>query len=149
MASLRPFFALPHVELQKRLAEAEQLPETFTLIVKGAQAGKAGKSAKGGKVVLQWNDAYSRDTWWNTRPRADAQINLMEPFLDRLTEDMRCVGLQRPRAMAVVGSRLTLAALPARAAGSLSPSMTSPGSSSLTGADRSLKVSPSGSELVS
>lgn len=79
MASLKPFFALPHAELQARLQEAEKLPETFTLIVKA-----------GGKVVLQWNDEYSRDTWWNTRPRADAQINLMEPFLTELG-DMRCV----------------------------------------------------------
>lgn len=81
MESLTPFYALPHEEVQKRLQEAEQLPETFTLIV---------KSGGNGKVVLQWNDEYSRDTWWNTRPRADAQINLMEYFLDRLG-DMRYV----------------------------------------------------------
>lgn len=76
MNSLMPFFALPIETLHERLLEAETIPETFTLIVQN------------GKVELQWNDDYSRDTWWASRPRADAQINLMEPFLEFL-EDFR------------------------------------------------------------
>lgn len=60
--------------MEKRNAEAEKVVETFTLIVKK------------GKVELQWNDNYSRDQWWASRPRADAQINLMEPFLSALPD---------------------------------------------------------------
>ncbi|CED82144.1 cap1-related protein [Phaffia rhodozyma] len=75
MNSLLPFYALPPDEIAQRVTEAESIPETFTLIVK-----------EGGKVVLQWNDQYSRDIWWNARTRADHQINLMEPFLDKLGE---------------------------------------------------------------
>lgn len=55
--------------MQERLADTEKIVETFTLIVHD------------GKVELQWNDDYSRDYWWSSRPRADAQINLMEPFI--------------------------------------------------------------------
>ncbi|ORX35699.1 hypothetical protein BD324DRAFT_631296 [Kockovaella imperatae] len=72
MNSLMPFFALPIETLRERLLEAETIAETFTLIVQN------------GKVELQWNDDYSRDTWWASRPRADSQINLMEPFLHHL-----------------------------------------------------------------
>jgi hypothetical protein len=39
---------------------------------------------------LQWNDDYSRDHWWASRPRADAQVNLMEPFMNLLS-DFRCL----------------------------------------------------------
>jgi beta-1,2-xylosyltransferase len=72
MTSLLPFYGLPIKTLQDRLVETETIPETFTLIVHD------------GKVELEWNDNYSRDTWWASRPRADSQINLMEPFLDLL-----------------------------------------------------------------
>jgi beta-1,2-xylosyltransferase len=54
------------------MKEAESVAETFTLIVHD------------GKVELQWNDDYSRDTWWASRPRAEAQIDLMEPFIERI-----------------------------------------------------------------
>jgi beta-1,2-xylosyltransferase len=69
MNSLMPFYGLPIDTMIERFKEAEQIPETFTLIVED------------GKVILQWNDDYSRDTWWASRPRADSQINLMEPFI--------------------------------------------------------------------
>ncbi|KAK4688087.1 beta-1,2-xylosyltransferase, partial [Tremellales sp. Uapishka_1] len=69
MQSLLPFYGLPIDTLKDRLVESETIAETFTLIVHD------------GKVELQWNDDYSRDTWWASRPRADAQINLMEPFI--------------------------------------------------------------------
>jgi beta-1,2-xylosyltransferase len=72
MESLLPFYALPISSLQERLKEAERIPETFTLIVED------------GKIILQWNDDYSRDKWWASRPRADSQINLMEPFISSL-----------------------------------------------------------------
>jgi hypothetical protein len=74
-ASLLPFYALPPDDFLARTAEAERVPETYTLIVKA-----------GGKVVLQWNDDYARNEYWAARPRADAQINLLEPFLERLGE---------------------------------------------------------------
>jgi len=70
MTALLPFHALPIETLKERLEETEKIAETFTLIIHD------------GKVELQWNDDYSRDTWWASRPRADAQINLMEPFLN-------------------------------------------------------------------
>ncbi len=69
MDSLLPFYALPIPTVKERLIEVESIQETFTLIVQD------------GKVELQWNDEYSRDTWWASRPRADSQINLMEPFI--------------------------------------------------------------------
>lgn len=69
MNSLMPFYGLPVETMQQRAREAEKIPETFTLVVHD------------GKVELQWNDEYSRDTWWASRPRADSQINLMEPFI--------------------------------------------------------------------
>lgn len=69
MESLLPYYALPLQTMKERLVEAETVPETFTLVIHD------------GKVELQWNDDYSRDTWWASRPRADAQINLMEPFI--------------------------------------------------------------------
>ncbi|WVR06845.1 beta-1,2-xylosyltransferase 1 [Kwoniella sp. DSM 27419] len=72
MESLLPFYGLPIKTMQERLAEAEKIEETFTLIVHD------------GKVELQWNDDYSRDTWWASRPRADSQINLMEPFIKHI-----------------------------------------------------------------
>lgn len=72
MNSLLPFYGLPIATLKERLEEAEKIDETFTLIIHD------------GKVELQWNDDYSRDTWWASRPRADAQINLMEPFLNQI-----------------------------------------------------------------
>ncbi|ODN80875.1 beta-1,2-xylosyltransferase 1 [Cryptococcus amylolentus CBS 6039] len=72
MESLLPFYALPIESLKARMAEAEKVAETFTLIVHD------------GKVELQWNDDYSRDTWWASRPRADSQINLMEPFIKHI-----------------------------------------------------------------
>ncbi|OWZ65552.1 beta-1,2-xylosyltransferase 1 [Cryptococcus neoformans] len=72
MNSLLPFYALPIDTLEERLTEAEKIPETFTLIVHD------------GKVELKWNDDYSRDTWWASRPRADSQINLMEPFIKHI-----------------------------------------------------------------
>ncbi|KAJ9094050.1 hypothetical protein QFC21_006151 [Naganishia friedmannii] len=72
--SLLPFYAFDHTELEKRNLEAEKTVETFTMIVKK------------GKVEVQWNDDYSRDRWWASRPRADAQVNLMEPFLGMLTD---------------------------------------------------------------
>lgn len=72
MESLKPFYGLPVHELQARNAGMEKMPETFTLIV--AQ----------GKVEVQWNDNYARDRWWSTRPRADAQVNVMEKFLHHL-----------------------------------------------------------------
>ena len=78
MNALLPFYGLPIATLAERAAEAEDIVETFTLIVTD------------GKVELQWNDEYSRDTWWASRPRADSQINLMEPFLN-LLPDLRCV----------------------------------------------------------
>jgi beta-1,2-xylosyltransferase len=74
MNSLSPFYALPIDTMQARLTEAETVAETFTLIVHD------------GKVELQWNDDYSRDTWWASRSRADAQINLMEPFISMIGE---------------------------------------------------------------
>ncbi|KAL7413213.1 hypothetical protein BDY24DRAFT_389314 [Mrakia frigida] len=77
MEGLAPFFGMSSSEVTQRVSEAESVKETYTLIVK-----------EGGKVVLQWNDDYSRDVWWSSRSRADAQINLMEPFLDKLG-DMR------------------------------------------------------------
>ena len=77
-----PFFALPIETLHERLLEAETIPETFTLIVHE------------GKVELQWNDDYSRDTWWASRPRADAQVNLMEPFMEFL-ENFRSASILR------------------------------------------------------
>jgi hypothetical protein len=73
--SLLPFCALPPFDFLSRTAEAERVPETYTLIVKAA-----------GKVVLYWNDDYARNEYWAARPRADAQINLLEPFLERLGE---------------------------------------------------------------
>ena len=72
MNSLLPFYALPIDTLKERLVEAEKIPETFTLIVHD------------GKVELKWNDDYSRDTWWASRPRADSQIKLMEPFIKHI-----------------------------------------------------------------
>ncbi|WWD17085.1 beta-1,2-xylosyltransferase 1 [Kwoniella shandongensis] len=72
MDSLLPFYGLPIETLKERLEEAEKIQETFTLIIHD------------GKVELQWNDDYSRDTWWASRPRADSQINLMEPFIKHL-----------------------------------------------------------------
>jgi beta-1,2-xylosyltransferase len=72
MESLLPYYGLPLATMKERLIEVENITETFTLIVHN------------GKVELQWNDDYSRDTWWASRPRADAQINLMEPFLKDL-----------------------------------------------------------------
>lgn len=72
MDSLLPFYALPIETMQERMTEAETIKETFTLIIHD------------GKVELQWNDDYSRDTWWASRPRADSQINLMEPFIGML-----------------------------------------------------------------
>lgn len=74
MTALLPFYGLPIATLAERAAEAEKILETFTLIVHD------------GKVELQWNDDYSRDMWWASRPRADSQINLMEPFLSMLPE---------------------------------------------------------------
>lgn len=70
--SLMPFYALPIDTLKERVEETEKIQETFTLIVLD------------GKVELQWNDDYSRDTWWASRPRADSQTNLMEPFIQHL-----------------------------------------------------------------
>lgn len=64
-----PYWGLPVKELQQRNAEMESVVETFTLIVEK------------GKVEVQWNDNYARDMWWSTRPRADAQVNIMEKFL--------------------------------------------------------------------
>ena len=81
MDSLLPFYALPIATLQERLAEVESIQETFTLIVQN------------GKVELQWNDDYSRDQWWASRPRADSQINLMGPFLGMLG-DFRSAKIQ-------------------------------------------------------
>jgi len=75
--SLLPFYAFTPAELAKRNAEAEKVVETFTLILNK------------GKVELQWNDDYSRDKWWASRPRADAQINLMEPFMNMLPDFRR------------------------------------------------------------
>ncbi|KAL7421975.1 cryptococcal xylosyltransferase 1 [Cryptotrichosporon argae] len=72
MEALLPFYGLPISELADRLTEVEKIAETFTLIVHD------------GRVELQWNDDYSRDTWWASRPRADKQINLMEPFINKL-----------------------------------------------------------------
>jgi len=72
MNSLMPFYGLPVETMQQRTREAEKIPETFTLVVHD------------GKVELQWNDDYSRDTWWASRPRADSQINLMEPFIKEI-----------------------------------------------------------------
>ena len=72
MNSLMPFYGLPVETMQQRTREAETIPETFTLVVHD------------GKVELQWNDDYSRDTWWASRPRADSQINLMEPFIKEI-----------------------------------------------------------------
>lgn len=74
MESLLPFYGLPIAELKKRNEEAEKVVETYTLIVNDS------------RVVLQWNDDYARDAIWATRPRSDAQISLMEPFLNRLPE---------------------------------------------------------------
>lgn len=72
MNSLLPFYGLPIDQLKERLEETEKIAETFTLVVHD------------GKVELQWNDDYSRDTWWASRPRADSQINLMEPFIHQI-----------------------------------------------------------------
>ncbi|OCF60907.1 beta-1,2-xylosyltransferase 1 [Kwoniella mangroviensis CBS 10435] len=72
MESLLPFYGLPIKTLQERLEETEKIQETFTLIIHD------------GKVELQWNDDYSRDTWWASRPRADSQINLLEPFIKHI-----------------------------------------------------------------
>lgn len=85
LESLRPFFALPPDEVGRRVAEAEQVPETYTLIVN-----------EGGRVILQWNDRYSREKWVSSRPRSDHQINVMEPFVDDLTE-MRSVAASHIR----------------------------------------------------
>lgn len=97
MQSLLPFWAFPPAELAKRNAEAEKVPETFTLIVqKGKVMLQVGRCdtrdspCADGCVRFQWNDDYSRDQWWASRPRADAQINLMEPFMAKLP-DFRCV----------------------------------------------------------
>ncbi|BEI82977.1 hypothetical protein CcaverHIS002_0308450 [Cutaneotrichosporon cavernicola] len=72
MESLMPYYGLEIKELQTRNADLEKVVETFTLIVTN------------GKVEVQWNDNYARDRWWSTRPRADAQVNLMEKFLHLL-----------------------------------------------------------------
>ena len=72
MNSLLPFYALPIETLKERMIEVETIQETFTLIVHD------------GKVELQWNDDYSRDAWWASRPRADSQINLLAPFIAML-----------------------------------------------------------------
>lgn len=69
MHALLPFYGLPIDTLQERLKEVESIPETFTLI------------SINGKIELQWNDDYARDTWFASRTRADKQINLMEPFM--------------------------------------------------------------------
>lgn len=53
MEGLTPFFGMSTDEIKARVKEAEGVKETYTLIVK-----------EGGKVVLQWNDDYSRDVWW-------------------------------------------------------------------------------------
>ena len=74
MTSLLPFYGLPIATLAERAKDAEEIAETFTIIVSD------------GKVEFQWNDNYSRDTWWASRPRADSQINLMEPFLNLLPD---------------------------------------------------------------
>ncbi|EIW70562.1 beta-1,2-xylosyltransferase 1 [Tremella mesenterica] len=74
MNSLLPFYALPIETMQQRHVEVESIQETFTLIVHE------------NKVELQWNDDYSRDTWWASRPRADSQINLMEEFINFLPD---------------------------------------------------------------
>ena len=76
MTSLLPYYGLPIETLKERVQDAEKIAETFTIIVAH------------GKVELQWNDDYSRDWWWASRPRADAQINLMEPFV-HLLPDLR------------------------------------------------------------
>ena len=81
MNSLMPFFALPLETLRERLLESETIAETFTVIVHN------------GKVELQWNDDYSRGYWSASRSRADAQINLMEPFLEYLG-DFRSASLR-------------------------------------------------------
>lgn len=70
--ALLPFWAFSPQELIKRNAEAEKVVETFTLVIND------------GTVELQWNDEYSKGRWWASGPRADAQINLMEPFLSML-----------------------------------------------------------------
>jgi hypothetical protein len=90
MNALLPFYGLPIATLAERAAEAEKIVETFTLIVEN------------GQVVLQWNDNYSRDTWWASRPRADSQINLMEPFLG-LLPDFRYVQFGADNSRAVRG----------------------------------------------
>ncbi|KLT40707.1 Cap3p [Cutaneotrichosporon oleaginosum] len=72
MESLMPYYGLSIKELQARNAEMEKVVETFTLIVTN------------GKVEVQWNDNYARDRWFSARPRADAQVNLMEKFLHLL-----------------------------------------------------------------
>lgn len=72
MDALLPYYALPIPSLKARLTEVETVAETFTLVVHD------------GKVELQWNDNYSRDKWWASRPRADSQINLMEPFISHI-----------------------------------------------------------------
>jgi len=78
MNSLLPFYGLSIDTLRERFRETEKIEETFTLVIHD------------GKVELQWNDNYSRDTWWASRPRADAQINLMEPFLNQIGT-LKCV----------------------------------------------------------
>lgn len=72
LEALLPYYGLSITTMQERMQDAEKVLETFTLIVQN------------GKVELQWNDNYSRDWWWSSRPRAEAQINLMEPFLQHL-----------------------------------------------------------------
>nr|ODN93002.1 beta-1,2-xylosyltransferase 1 [Cryptococcus depauperatus CBS 7855] len=69
MDSLQPFYALSISSLKERLAKAEKIVETFTLIVHD------------GKVEIQWNDDYSKDSWWSSQLRADNQVDLMEPFI--------------------------------------------------------------------
>lgn len=105
MQTLLPFYAFDHAELEKRNAEAEKTVETFTMIVKkGKVEIQVGPPWRHGSLVLiqtQWNDDYSRDHWWASRPRADAQVNLMEPFMSMLS-DFRYVPNSSARARLVV-----------------------------------------------
>lgn len=72
MESLLPFYGLSIEELQRRNQEAETTVETYTLIVNDS------------RVETQWNDDYARDQIWSSRGRSDAQLKLMEPFLESL-----------------------------------------------------------------
>lgn len=70
MQTLLPFYGLSVEEIQQRAKEAEGVVETFTLIVANST------------VELKYYDESYAGTFW--AGRANAQVRLIEPYVDRL-----------------------------------------------------------------